>query len=196
MALLQFCRALLQKRKRWIWLTRWLLPCCCRSCRKIQYTYLFVQHQLLGLCKSGGYLSLLLSSAEASRASGCPPNAKKRAVARTHFYINHGGIYLANRKRNQTLSIRLTPTEKKEIIIKAKQAQMTLTDYLIECSRNTNITVTDLTEVLVELKRIGNNLNQIARKANSRRFFFPKFDSVIEGQRKIYDAILSLTGDD
>ena len=73
---------------------------------------------------------------------------------------------------------------------------MTLTDYLIECSRNTNITVTDLSEVLVELKRIGNNLNQIAKKANSRRFFFTKFDSVIEGQRKIYDAILKLTGGD
>ena len=73
---------------------------------------------------------------------------------------------------------------------------MTLTDYLIECSRNTEIRVTDLTEVLVELKRIGNNLNQIAKKANSRRFFFGKFDSVIEGQRKIYDAILSLTGSD
>lgn len=103
---------------------------------------------------------------------------------------------MANRKRNQTISIRLTPTEKKEILAKAKQAQMTLTDYLIECSRNTDITVTDLSEVLVELKRIGNNLNQIAKKANSRRFFFGKFDSVIEGQRKIYDAILSLTGDD
>ena len=103
---------------------------------------------------------------------------------------------MANRKRNQTISIRLTPTEKKEILAKAKQAQMTLTDYLIECSRNTDITVTDLSEVLVELKRIGNNLNQIAKKANSRRFFFGKFDSVIEGQRKIYDAIISLTGDD
>ena len=73
------------------------------------------------------------------------------------------------------------------------QAQMTLTDYLIECSRNTDITVTDLSEVLVELKRIG---NQIARKINSKRFFFGKFDSVIEGQRKIYDAILDLKGDD
>ena len=103
---------------------------------------------------------------------------------------------MAKRKRNQTISIRLTPTEKKEIITKAKQAQMTLTDYLIECSRNTNIKVTDLSEVLVELKRIGNNLNQIARKANSRKFFFAKLDSVIEGQRKIYDAILDLTGDD
>ena len=73
---------------------------------------------------------------------------------------------------------------------------MTLTDYLIECSRNMEIKVTDLTEVIVELKRIGNNINQIARKINSKRFFFGKFDSVIEGQRKIYDAILNLTGDD
>lgn len=73
---------------------------------------------------------------------------------------------------------------------------MTLTDYLIECSRDTDITVTDLSEVLVELKRVGNNLNQIARKINSKRFFFGEFDSVIEGQRKIYDAILSLMGDE
>lgn len=71
---------------------------------------------------------------------------------------------------------------------------MTLTDYLIECSRNTNITVVDLSDVLVELKRVGNNLNQIAKKANSRRFFFAKLDSVVEGQRKIYDAILGLKG--
>ena len=55
---------------------------------------------------------------------------------------------MANRKRNQTISIRLTAEEKKEIVAKAEQAQMTLTDYLIECSRNTDITVTDLSEVL------------------------------------------------
>ena len=90
----------------------------------------------------------------------------------------------------------MTAEEKKEIAAKAKQAQMSLTDYLIECSRKTTIKVTDLSSILVELKRIGNNLNQIARKINSKRFFFGKFDSVIEGQRKIYDAILSLTGDE
>ena len=103
---------------------------------------------------------------------------------------------MANRKRNQTISIRLTTEEKKEIVAKAKQAQMTLTDYLIECSSNTDITVTNLSEVLVELKRIGNNINQIARKINSKRFFFGNFDSVIEGQRKVYDAILRLKGED
>lgn len=84
---------------------------------------------------------------------------------------------MAKRKRNQTISIRLTTEEKKEIITKAKQAQMTLTDYLIELSHNTEITVTDLSKVLIELKRIGNNINQIARKINSKRFFFGKIVS-------------------
>ncbi len=136
------------------------------------------------------------ASAEASRASGCPLGRKKPGGSPDPLLSNHGGTIIEKRKRNQTLSIRLTPAEKKEIISKAKQAQMTLTDYLIECSRSTEIKVTDLSEVLVELKRIGNNINQIARKINSKRFFFGKFDSVIEGQRKIYDAILNLTGDD
>ena len=136
------------------------------------------------------------ASAEVSRASGCPLGRKKPGGSPDPLLSNHGGTIIEKRKRNQTLSIRLTPAEKKEIISKAKQAQMTLTDYLIECSRSTEIKVTDLSEVLVELKRIGNNINQIARKINSKRFFFGKFDSVIEGQRKIYDAILNLTGDD
>ena len=73
---------------------------------------------------------------------------------------------------------------------------MSLTDYLIDCSRKTTIKVTDMSAILAELKRIGNSINQIARKVNSRRFFFAKFDSVIEGQRKIYDAILKILGED
>jgi hypothetical protein len=54
----------------------------------------------------------------------------------------------------------------------------------------------DLGALYTEINRIGNNINQIARKANSKRFFFGNFNSIIEGQRKIYDAILNLTGDD
>ena len=79
---------------------------------------------------------------------------------------------------------------------KAKQAQMSLTDYLIACLRQTEIKVTDLSGILVELKRIGNNVNQLARKANSRRIFYPKFDSVAAELRTIYDAILSLKDGD
>ena len=84
----------------------------------------------------------------------------------------------------------MTAEEKKEIAAKANQAQMSLTDYLIECSRKTTIKVTDLSAILVELKRIGNNLNQIARRLNSGGHLPPDFIEVMEGQRKIYDLIL------
>lgn len=152
-----------------------------------------LQKNTVHLLFSSRFYSALLRQAERPAVRRTHKAGQKPG---THFYTNHGGKHLANRKRNQTISIRLTTEEKKEIVAKAKQAQMTLTDYLIACSRNTDITVTDLSKVLVELKRVGNNLNQIARKINSKRFFFGKFDSVIEGQRKIYDAILSLTGDE
>ena len=82
------------------------------------------------------------------------------------------------------------------IIGKAKEAGLSVNEFIITCSQRLQIDCTDYTPVITELKRIGNNLNQIARKANSRRFFFAKFDSVIEGQRKIYDAILNMMGED
>ena len=59
-----------------------------------------------------------------------------------------------------------------------------------------NLDIPELKEMISLMRYSSNNLNQIARKINSKRFFFGKFDSVIEGQRKIYDAILSLTGDE
>ena len=155
-----------------------------------KYTFMRVE---TGVSFSHVFSSALLRQAERPAVRQTQKAGRKPGPT---FISTTEVIITANRKRNQTLSIRLTPAEKKEITAKAKQAQMTLTDYLIECSRNTDITVTDLSEVLVELKRIGNNINQIARKVNSKRFFFGNFNSVIEGQRKIYDAILSLTGSD
>ena len=59
-----------------------------------------------------------------------------------------------------------------------------------------NLDIPELKEMISLMRYSSNNLNQIARKINSKRFFFGKFDSVIEGQRKIYDAILSLMGDE
>ena len=88
----------------------------------------------------------------------------------------------------------MTAEEKKEIATKAKQAQMSLTDYLIVCSRKTTIKVTDLSAILVELKRIGNNLNQIARKLNSGDKAPTDFSEVILGQRKIVELFSERMG--
>lgn len=63
----------------------------------------------------------------------------------------------------------------------------------MESSLQTEIKVIDLQLLLVELKRIGNNLNQITRKINSGAFNSYNFSEMITIQKKIYDAIIKLS---
>ncbi len=95
-----------------------------------------------------------------------------------------------NRKRNQTLTVRLTAAEKDAILRKAEKARMSLTDYIVASSLLTEIHVAEDTRpLLTELKRIGNNLNQIAAKINAGAFQSYKFHEVIEMQRNIYKEL-------
>lgn len=91
------------------------------------------------------------------------------------------------------MSIRLTQSEKSAIISKAKKSKLILTEYILKSSLQTEIKVVDLQPLLVELKRIGNNLNQITRKINSGAFNSYNFSEMIAMQRKIYDAIINLS---
>ena len=76
------------------------------------------------------------------------------------------------------------------IIGKAKEAGLSVNEFIITCSQRLQIDCTDYTPVIAELKRIGNNLNQIARRLNSGGHLPPDFTEVAESQRKFYDLIL------
>ena len=100
-----------------------------------------------------------------------------------------------NRKRNQTLTIRVTAAEKDAIVRNAAKARMSLTDYIVASSLLTEIHVAEDTRpLLTELKRIGNNLNQISMKINAGAFHSYNFREVIEMQRSIYEALLRIGG--
>ena len=95
-----------------------------------------------------------------------------------------------NRKRNQTLTIRVTAGEKDAITQKAAKARMSVTDYIVASSQLTQIHVAEDTRPLVtELKRIGNNLNQISMKINAGAFQSYNFQEVIDRQRDIYEEV-------
>ena len=71
------------------------------------------------------------------------------------------------RKRNISIPIRVTEKELKAIDAKAAKAGMNRTDYLIACATNKRIAVIDdLTPLLTELRRVGNNLNQVTKLAH------------------------------
>ena len=99
-----------------------------------------------------------------------------------------------NRKRNHTLTIRLSKTEKEAIAAKARKAKLTLTEYIIALSRDKEIVLPpDISPLLVEMKRIGNNLNQIATKVNSGVVYVPNLKEIISQQKKIYELLLSIS---
>ena len=72
---------------------------------------------------------------------------------------------------------------------------MNLTEYIIAASNKSKIKVAeDTTPLLMELKRMGNNINQIAMKINSGAISSYNFAEVIYMQRKIYEQMLELVG--
>ena len=54
----------------------------------------------------------------------------------------------------------------------------------------------DLRPVVSQLKRIGNNINQIAVKVNSGAVYSVNFDEVIEMQNKIYEKVFEIANAD
>lgn len=95
-----------------------------------------------------------------------------------------------NRKRDVTLTIRLTAAEKAAIVKNAAKARMSLTDYIVASALLTEIHVAEDTRpLLTELKRIGNNLNQISTKINAGAFQSYNFHEVIDMQKAVYKEL-------
>ena len=67
------------------------------------------------------------------------------------------------------INIRLTEKEKSIIEVKAKKLNMTITKFIISsCLKDKIVIVNGLDRVDTELRRIGNNINQLTRLANEK----------------------------
>ena len=76
------------------------------------------------------------------------------------------------RKRNNVVPIRFSDHELSVIDANAEKARMSRTEYLVSAGMNKPIVILDdLKPMLAELRRIGNNVNQLTRKANSGEIY-------------------------
>lgn len=74
---------------------------------------------------------------------------------------------------------------------------MNATDFIIASTDNAVIkTPEDLRPVVSQLKRIGNNINQIAVKVNSGAVYSVNFDEVTAMQNKIYEKVFEIANAD
>ena len=71
------------------------------------------------------------------------------------------------------VNFRMTPEEKKKLLAKAEEAHMSLSGYIISLSRSKRVVLKDeIGKLTVEISRIGNNINQIARVGNSQKYVY------------------------
>lgn len=75
---------------------------------------------------------------------------------------------MVKRKRSIGICIRVTDDERTYIENKRQQTGLNMRQFLLECMKRKTIQVKPGAELVVEqLKRIGNNLNQLTRHVNS-----------------------------
>lgn len=93
-----------------------------------------------------------------------------------------------NRTRPKQIVIRVSEEELSQIKEKVKQSEKNQQQYIIEALTQSNIANTDgIKELIPELKRVGNNLNQIAHALNDS-----SYNLITENQKELTEILQSL----
>ncbi|MCI8740969.1 MAG: plasmid mobilization relaxosome protein MobC [Oscillibacter sp.] len=98
------------------------------------------------------------------------------------------------KKKTEIVTARMTPRVKEQLQQRAREANMTLTDYLCICGLGQEIVCVDgLDAVLSELKAQGRNLNQLTTLANMGRLTVLRSDELIDRYTDVCAAVRRLT---
>lgn len=96
-------------------------------------------------------------------------------------------------KKDNMIVIRVTKQEKERLIKKSQKAEMTLSEYLIEQGLERDIVIIeDIKKFVYELRKIGNNINQLTHLANSGRVKTVYLDGFKWELEKIWNSLSML----
>ena len=99
-------------------------------------------------------------------------------------------------RKDAQICLRLTKLQKEKILAKASQVNMNITDYMVNVGIKRKITITnipDLYDIKIELKRIGNNLNQLTRLCNEGKINAIGLEDLKSEVSKIWQLLNLLT---
>ena len=96
-------------------------------------------------------------------------------------------------KKTEIITLRVTPQVKELIRAKARELNLTVTDYLCLCGLGKRIVRVDgLDKVLSELKAQGRNLNQLTTLANMGKITVVYRDRLAEGYTQVSEQLRQL----
>ena len=96
-------------------------------------------------------------------------------------------------KKDKIVTIRVSQKEKKKLIEKSEVAKLSLSEYLIKQGLDKEMVIVDgLNEVVTELRKIGNNINQLTYLANSGIIHAVDLSEVKQEIGKVWNVISEL----
>ena len=97
------------------------------------------------------------------------------------------------KKKTAIVTARMAPEVKQQLQARARDAHMTLTNYLIICGLGQEIVRIDgLDNLLFELKAQGRNLNQLTTLANMGRITVLRGDELVREYTRLCDLLSTL----
>lgn len=93
-------------------------------------------------------------------------------------------------KKTERIEIRLTPEEKTKIVNNSAKAKTTISDFVIRSAINQEIVIyDDLGKFIAQLRKIGNNVNQLTKKANSGEITCVDLEETKKELNKIWELL-------
>ena len=99
-----------------------------------------------------------------------------------------------SKNRTERLQLRVSSEEKEAIAQKAADANMSIADYIVALSANQKIIDAKIIgQLILEIRRIGVNVNQVAAVANYQKFANKEMLSKVnDGQNQIIDLLMKI----
>ena len=99
-----------------------------------------------------------------------------------------------SKNRTERLQLRVSSEEKEAIAQKAADANMSIADYIVALSANQKIIDAKMiAQLILEIRRVGVNINQVAAVANYQKFANKEMLSKVnDGQNQIIDLLMKI----
>ena len=106
----------------------------------------------------------------------------------------NGDDFKMSKNRTERLQLRVSSEEKEAIAQKAADANMSIADYIVALSANQKIIDAKIiAQLILEIRRIGVNVNQVAAVANYQKFANKEMLSKVnDGQNQIIDLLMKI----
>lgn len=99
--------------------------------------------------------------------------------------------------KSSSITFRVSDHEKKRITSKSSHAKISISDFCRYAALGKEIKRVDgLDDLNYQIKKIGNNINQIAKQVNIRNFYNPDLEEINANLGVAIDCISKILGGD